>query len=136
MKNITSLPIKRGEFVASEAGGGTINSGVTGDILTLTPPAGQRVRLTHMSTLSGFEQNGISILFGSTTVLSEKIISGPVPNAQTDRYSIGSYQSYAAGAPPSGNHKFITGKTDEALIINKNAGNTARAIYYAYEFGE
>lgn len=136
MKNIISLPIKRGEFVSIGAGSGQISIGSSGDILTVTPPSGQKVRLTHLSTGAGFEQVGISILFGAVTVLSEKLISGPVPDSSTDRYSIGEYQPYAAGNPPSGNHLYITGKTDEALTINKNAGNTAVTIYYAYEFGE
>ena len=136
MRNINSLPIKNGEFAVLSASGGVIASGVTGDILTVTPPAGQRVKLTHLSTAAGFEQAGISILFGVTTVLSEKLISGPQPNAQVNRYSIGEYQPYAAGNPPNGNHLYITGKTDEVLTITKNAGNTARTIYYAYEFGE
>ena len=131
-----SLPVKLGEFVALEAIGGVINAGVTGDILTVTPPLGQRVKLTHLSTAAGFEQSGISLLFDAVTVLSEQLISGPQPWANTGRYSIGKYQPYAAGAPPNGNHPFITGKTDEVLVINKNPGNIARLIYYAYEFGE
>ena len=137
MRNINSLPIKNGEFSALSAVSGIIASGVTGDILTVTPPAGQRVRLTHLSTGAGFDQNGISILFGTTTVLSEKFISGPAPDiGAQERFSIGKYQPYAAGIPPNGNHPFITGKVDEALVINKNSGNTTRDIYYAYEFGE
>ena len=131
-----SQPVTNGEFAAFDINGTRILAGVTGDILEVTPPPGQRVKLTNLSTSAGFEQSGISILFGATSVLSEKIISGPAPTVGTNRYSIGSYQPYAAGIPPSGNHTFITGDIDEVLVINKNAGNTARDIYYAYEFGE
>ena len=131
-----SLPVKRGEFVALEASSGTIGTGVTGDILTVTPPSGRRVRLTHLSTTSGSSQTDISITLGIAPVLVSQSISGYLPQANSGRYSIGRFQPYTAGAPPSGNHPFITGKTDEALIISKGAGNTGIAIYYAYEFGE
>ena len=132
-----SIPIKRGEFVALFAGSGIISTGASGNALVLTPPSGQRVRLTHLSTGAGFDQNGISILFGTTTVLSEKFISGPAPDiGAQERFSIGKYQPYAAGAPPNGNHLYITGKINEALTINKNTGGTARDLYYSYEYGE
>ena len=136
MKNITSTPIKRGEFISFSSGSGVINGGAGGDILTLTPPSGQRVRVTHLSTTALAIQSGISILFGGIEVLTNLSIAGGVPNAVDGRYSIGSYFPYAAGVPPSGNHKYITGKTGENLVVNKVAGTTAQTIYYAYEFGE
>ena len=67
MKNITSTPIKRGEFISFSSGSGVINGGAGGDILTLTPPSGQRVRVTHLSTTALAIQSGISILFGDIT---------------------------------------------------------------------
>ena len=73
MKSIISLPVKIGEFPVLEVNGTRILAGVTGDILEVTPPPGQRVKLTNLSTSAGFEQSGISILFGATSVLSEKI---------------------------------------------------------------
>ena len=125
-----------GDFITRAAAGGTIATGQTGLILTLTPPSGQRVRLTHMSTAaSATPQDGISVLFGSTTVISELDVDGPEPQAPGSRFSVGAYQAYGAGNPPSGNYAQFTGKTDEALTVLKNAGNTADVIFYGYEYG-
>ena len=131
-----SIPIKRGEFVALFGASGSINAGAaSGTILTISPPSGQRVRVTNLSTAAGVNQASISILFDTTTVLSNKTISGGTPVASDARFSIGSYQDYAAGTPPSGNHPFITGKLNEPLVLS--AGSiTTQIIYYAYEFGE
>ena len=134
MKNITSIPIKRGEFVAREAGRGVLSSGSPIN-LVVTPPEGQRVRLTHLSigaSAGGF-LTGVRVTFGAVIVLSNASISGEDPSS--GRVSIGEYQPYAAGNPPYGNHKYITGKTDEALSITR-AGAGSYALYYAYEFGE
>ena len=131
MNNLPSTPILRGEFVALLAGSGTVTSGVAN--VLITPPAGQRVRLTHLST-SGAPLPNVSILFGSTTLVDEADLYGDFP-AWPARFSVGSFQAYAAGAPPSGNHKYVTGKTDEVLNIT-SAASVATTMYYAYEFGE
>ena len=129
-----SIPIKRGEFVALFAGNGTVVAPNTMNLL-LTPPIGQRARLTHLSTTAGVNQSSISIFLGTVTVLSSKTINGGSPVASSNSFSIGSYQPYGAGSPPSGNHPFITGKTDEVINIT-SSGALSNTIYYAYEFGE
>ena len=129
-----SLPIKAGEFFALDAFSGTISAGVTGDILTITPPPGRRVRVTHLSTPPGASQAGISMGLGSETIVSEVAINGDAPSAGA--VSVGEYQEYTAGAPPSGNYPFWTGAANEVAVISKNAGNTTQTIYYGYEFGE
>ena len=134
MKAITSLPVKRGEFVALVAAGGTVVNPNTMN-LVLTPPSGQRVRVTHLSTLAGVNQSSISITIGGASVLTNKTIQGDAPDASANEFSIGSYQPYTAGLPPSGNHLYITGKTDEAINIT-SSGALSNTIYYAYEFGE
>ena len=125
-----------GDFITRAAAGGTIAIGATGGatILTLTPPTGQRVRLTHLSTTAGANQVGISVLIGAETVISELDLDGDTPNTAT-KFSIGSYQAYGAAAPPLANYRQFTGKVDEALTITKNAGNTVSTIYYGYEYG-
>ena len=123
-----------GDFITRAASGGTISTGATGTILTLTPPTGQRVRLTHLSVTAGPAQSGISVLLGAATVIDELTLDGDTPNT-TANFSVGKYQPYAAGAPPMSNFPQFTGKVDEALIILKNAGNTSIDLYYGYEFG-
>ena len=135
MSALLSTIVKNGgDFITRSASGGTIGAGVTGTILTLTPPAGQRVRLTHLSTTAGANQVGISVLIGASTLISELDLDGDSPNT-TAKFSVGNYQSYAAGTPPVSNFHQFTGKTDEALTIVKNAGNTTVTIYYGYEYG-
>ena len=130
-------PKKYAEFTALEANGGSIGAGASGDILTITPPTGQRVRLTHLSTTdidTAFELF-ITVSFGLVDIISMGFLYGHAPI--TGRFSVGSYQpySYANPAPPSGNFEYFTGATDEALVVSKS-GSTENTIYYGYEFGE
>jgi hypothetical protein len=125
-----SLPIKRGEFMALSSGSGTVTSGVVN--LLITPSLGQRVRLTSLSTTEGSVISSVSIIFGSTTLITANL-NGGVPDSPN--FSVGSFQSYAAGNPPNGNHKYVTGKVDEALNITSASG-IGTDLYYAYEFGE
>ena len=135
MKTITSLPVKRGEFVALEAASGTIGVGESGTLRTITPPPGQRVRLTHLSTTSPVVQINITLRFDAVDLVTAKSVSGDIPQADS-QFSIGSYQPYTAGAPPNGNHKHVTGKTDEVLYIILTTSTITVDLYYAYEFGE
>ena len=134
MTNIKTLPIKSGEFVSLEAVSGGIGAGASGDILTVTPPPGQRVRITHLSTSTSGIVTNATLSFDSLDILSSVSISGGAPNSAL-RYSIGNYQSYAAGNPPVGNHAYITGKTNEVFKV-KSGVTTTTILYYAYEFGE
>ena len=131
---LTSIVEHGGDFITREAAGGAVSSGVTGPILTLTPPSGQRVRLTHLSTTAGAAQTGISVLLGASTVIDELELDGDSPNT-TAKFSVGNYQAYGAAAPPFGNYSQFTGKANEVVTILKNAGNTTATVYYGYEFG-
>ena len=133
-EKLSTIVGKENDFATRLMDGGSIATGVTGTILTLTPPSGQRVRLTHLSTTAGTSQSGVSVLFAAETVVSEDVIDGDVPSAGS--VSVGSYQDYTAGAPTRGNYLFWTGGANEVLTIVKNAGNTSQTIYYGYQFGE
>ena len=107
----------------------------SGEMIILTPPAGQRVRLTHLSTEPGDEFAGVSIVFGSTTVVSSLAVNGDLPNDAL-RFSVGSYQDYTAGAPPITNYTYWTGKKDEVMTIFTPLPATTVTLHYGYEFGE
>ena len=80
MINLVSIPILRGEFVAEFAGSGSIPfGGTTGVKLTLTPPAGQRVRLTHFSTQAP-DRDFLTIKIGEHTVVSNTTLQPKLPN--------------------------------------------------------
>jgi hypothetical protein len=123
------------DFVTRAIGGGTISAGASGDVITLTAPAGQRVMLTHLSTTAGVGEAGISVFIGGVDVTFSITINGSLPNSNTT-LSVGSYQPYAAGVPPISNHKSLTGKKDEVIIVRKLSGSTVNTLYYAYQYGE
>ena len=125
-----------GGFITRFAGSGSIASGTAaGTLLTLTPPSGQKVRLTHLSTGSAtLAQVGITVSFDAVDVVSAGNVHGedPAPGS----FSVGSYYPYAGAEPPAGNHLWFTGKANEVLTIVKNAGATNRKLFYGYEYGE
>ena len=134
MNNVISMPTKRDEFIVLSAGGGTINAGTAaGAILTLTPPSGQRVRVTNLSGAAGTTIANLTLTFGATNLITGSV-EGQFP-ISASQFSIGSFQPYVGAVPPLGNHKYITGKTDEDFIITASA-LTGATLYYAYEFGE
>ncbi len=139
MSELLSSAFSGGGFATRLASTGIILAGSTGTVLTLTPPAGQKVRLTALSQDPTYEQAGISILFDSTEVITEGRLRSAAPegtNSTTKDFSVGSYFPYSGSIPPVGNFLHFTGKQDEELIITKTAGGTGQNIYYAYEFGE
>ncbi len=134
-ETLSTITAKKNDFATRLMDGGTVSIGSNGTLITLTPPSGQRVRLTHLSTTagSGFQEIGVTVLFGSTVVVNHNI-NGSVPSA--NGYSVGSYQPYAAAAPPQRNYTHWTGAEDEVLTVVKNTGNTVYEIFYGYQFGE
>lgn len=133
-EKLSSIVKTGGDFITRAVNGGSIASGVTGTILTLTPPSGQRVRLTHLSTTAAANQVGISVVIGGSTLISELDLDGDSPNTAV-KFSVGNYQPYGVAAPPMTNYSQFTGKTNEVLTILKNAGNTTVTVYYGYEYG-
>ena len=124
-----------GEFISREIGQGqTVATAVSGNLAVITPPSGQRVRLTHLSTLTAVSRTNVSLIFGATKILDDKTISGEQPH--TDSFSIGSYSPYGTATPPNGNHQYVTGKRDEALTIFSESMTGLGAVYYGYEIGE
>ena len=131
---LSSIVGKQNDFATRAMGGGTTSS--TGDgtpILTLTPPTGQRVRLTHLSTTAGTNRPSIKLRFGSLDITPTYTLDGDDPSSN---FTVGSYQDYSAGNPPSGNFEFFTGDTDEVFYIISTAISGTGTIYYGYEFGE
>lgn len=97
-----------------------IASGVTGDIATITAPAGKRVRLNLMNVSSG-NQAGISVIADGVTIVDELTL-----NVSTS-FSPGAFNISPAGLP------YVDAST--SIIIRKNAGNTTQSINYAFSEG-
>jgi len=125
-----------GDFSTRSVVYGLLSSGATGDIIIITPPSGERVRLTHLSTENNVasEELSMSLKFGTTTIISLKTLNGAEPTFS--KFSVGNYfpYGYAGIVSPQGNSPFFTGKKDEVLTISKT-GTTTNTIYYTYEFG-
>lgn len=134
-ETLDSITKKNVDFVTRSISGGSISAGATGDVITLTPPTGQRVVLTHLSTTAGVSESNISVLIGGLDVTGVVSISGSSP-APLATLSVGSYQPYAAGNPPSNNHRQLAGGTGEPIVVRKNSGTTVNTLFYSYQFGE
>ena len=132
---LSSITGKQNDFATRLMGGGTISIG--GILATITPPTGQRVRLTHLSTAPGNVEAGIVVAFGGVDVILGSVNGASPTRTGNLYYSVGSYQPYAAGDPPMQNWDYFTGDTDEVLTIRQQTSTpTLNLIYYGYQFGE
>lgn len=107
-------------------------SGVTGDILVLTPPSGERVELVMLYNSSAI-QSGISIKLDGIDVITEKDLDDGDGVAVIGAFTVGSRYGTSSSSPhvtPS-----IIGGVDEVLTVTKNAGNTTQTQKYIYRFG-
>lgn len=113
---------------------GTIASGVTGNILTLTAPAGQVARLTLLVCSSSTTQTGVSIVSDGNTVINGTLSQNDV-SITSGTFFVS--ETYAGGSTPSSNgaKASITCVVGEVIVINKNAGNTTQSIEYSVEYG-
>jgi hypothetical protein len=125
------------ELLSSITGGGggfiakfasplvSVASGSTGTIATITPPAGQKVRLTAIAA-SVLQINLTTITIGGSDVVTSVLldVSGGLGN-QANEFYIG------FGSP---NQVYIDGDIDEAIEIKTNVATTSNTIY-TYQFG-
>jgi hypothetical protein len=118
----TILP--SGVFVPSAYNIGSIASGVTGTLLTITAPAGKKVRLIGLQAPLG-SQSGISVVVdGSTVVATTDLVSG-IGNA-----------GFVVGCSGNGTNSIPYLQGYSTIAIVKNAGNTAATIYYSHVYGD
>lgn len=96
-----------------------VSAGATGTVVTLTPPASQKVRLTRLAS-TGTDQD-ITVLVDGNTV-----VTGTLESASS------AFNSYSVGT--SGTILDITGNIDEVITITKTGSSFG--IDYAYAFGE
>ena len=133
MSELLSTGFSSGGSITRSIITGSIGSGATGDILDVSPPPGQKIKLTHLSTFNSLAEADISVGFGGTVFINATI-NGSDPTVGS--FSVGSYQPYEGTLPPVGNVQSVSGDTDEPLLISKGVGSTGTTIYYAYELGE
>ena len=112
---------------------GTIASGVTGNILTLTAPAGQVARLTSLFASAVTTQAGISVISDGNTVLSG--VLGENDSSPSGNFLVSESFLLSTSAPASDGSIIVKQVVGNSVVINKNAGNTTEAINYAVEYG-
>jgi len=103
-----------------------VNSGATGTYVTLTPPTGQKVKLTSISSSGVAQTNLTTISVGGSAVVTDAILNQVNIGCDVDELSINN------GA---GNQDVITGDVDEVLEISTNV-STSQGTFYSYQFGE
>ena len=103
----------------------TITTGATGTILTLTPPAGQRVKLTGLvgdSTMTSLT----TILFDAVAVVTAVLLASGTGSAiALNNFKIGFTDP---------NQDVIIGGVDAELTITTNVA-TSHDIHYTYQYG-
>lgn len=103
-----------------------VSSGATGTIATITPPAGQKVRLTALSGQT-LQTNLTTVTSGGVDVISLVLLESRtnVPD--------GANELVIGYSDP--NHQFITFETGDIVEIKTNLATSSNTLY-AYEFGE
>ena len=112
----------------------TLNGVGPGNILSVTPPAGQRVKITRMSTDAASGNAGINVMFDSRTVISAGVLSNY--SAETGDWFWVDENFNPATATDNQNGIFnIVGDINEEFNLNIS-GTVAANIFIRYEVGE
>lgn len=107
-----------------------VASGASGDLITLTPPAGQKVKLTSLVAF-GVEAL-ISITVNAVNVVTTKSLNSG-DSVVVDQFSVGAANNTGGEIA---DQEAISGGTDEVIIVKKDSGTTGVNINFSYQFGE
>lgn len=111
-----------------------IASGSSGTLLTLTAPAGKKVRLTSLGCLAGFSETNITVTTDTGAVVTALTLQGSPTNA-IGSFAVGQMSVTTGGGSPS----FVPIDYIDSIstiIITKTVGSTANDIYYSYAYGD
>jgi len=115
--------------VRSVSGSQSIASGVTGELVKITAPAGQLVRL-HSLSVGNNTQPGMSIGVDGEIVVGVDNINNGTLTMSGFHISRG-----FVGTSVTSGQNHVSELIGDDITINKNAGNTVESVNYAYEFG-
>ena len=108
-----------------------INSGVTGDIKTITAASGKVIKITYLAVTSSF-QEGISLIVNGNTFINNTNINNVGLTNSANSFAITRLGDASAGkARYVVPHIYCT-----SFVMNKDSGNTSRIFYLNYEIGE
>lgn len=103
-----------------------VAAGATGTFATITPPSGQKVRLTMLSATSAAQSNLTTITVGGVDVVSAVNLEGE--NNQTNAAN-----EFKIGLS-NGNQMYIEGDIDEVVELKTDVALSNNTIY-SYQFG-
>jgi hypothetical protein len=110
---------------------GSIASGLTGTLQTLTAPTGQIARLTYLYAFN--QQAGISVAADGNTVLSG--VLGENDSSPSGDFVVAEKLPLSTSSPLSDAIKTVSQVVGNVIVISKNAGNTTHTITYCVEYG-
>ena len=117
-------------FIAEDISGTLILAGgVSGDIISLTPPAGKRVRLDMLNAAS--DQAGITITTTTDTVIDSLTLTTKASDMSSGDFMVGEFNSGGYNVP-----YILTKNSNDTIIVSKDAGSTSGVIYYSYSYGD
>ena len=124
-----------GAFVPSLISGWKqIGTGLSGDYIILTPPLGERVKLTGL--IAGFTETtveiDIAIKVNAVAVITGSLSGGAL--SVDGEFMVGVSVATPQFKQP-GSISSITGGVDEVIAVNKTTGTTGDSTHYSYEFG-
>lgn len=99
-----------------------------GAIITLTPPAGKKVRLTG---LVGAAETGITVNNGLSNVVSGLVLGSLI--ATTGQFAIGEGAG-DGGGQGAGVLNYV--ESYSSITVTKSGGATAGSITYSYAYGD
>ena len=128
MADITLSQLVGGGLFNAEFDSGiqVISSGASGELFSITPPAGQRVKLTILATQSSaITETDIELKVDTATIFAPANLRNPATSSGTGS-SIGSGRWDSSP---------IIFKVGEVISVDKVAGSTGGNIIYAYQLG-
>lgn len=108
----------------------------SGTLLTLTAPAGKKVRLLSLSCATGAAESNITVMAEGASVLTAQTLQG-APTTTVGAFSVGQYYGGNGGSTSSINNTSIPFlESISTIVVTKTTGSTATIIYYSYAYGE
>lgn len=110
-------------------------AGASGDIITITPAAGKKVKLTGLA--AAVIENGISVYRGTKKVVNNKSLQAAANLVNVGGFIIGNGMSSGTFAG-GGTHVLVDvqGEVNEVIRVVKESGSTGSIIYYSFADGE
>ncbi len=118
------------------SGGLSIPSGSSGALLTLTAPAGKKVRLLSLNVFSGLTEAAIQVTSEGSTVIPSSTLTGS-SLATGGAFGIGRIaggNDTTVGVVVNSSIDYIESNT--TIVVTKTVGNTTNVIYYSYAYGD